>query len=461
MALPAMATVTTQGLKWLDEIRPPARVSVATPMAPGASRDAALRRNVVAELLHGLFGQAGQRLFMAPTFLPAFLFALSGSEIVVGAARAAQALGAMLSPALGAAVIGHRERIKWIGIGAGVLARCQILVVAAAVVVLPIEGAILVTVAALGVMGFANSFGNVTLNALRARVIPAHRRGMLLGLRNTLGGLVAAALAAWAGAQLLGGARAEDPQAYAGLFVLAFCVSAAGLSALALTREPEIVEVMPQRNLRGTLVAARELVRTDSAFAAFFFAYGLGNVSRMGLPFYVLHAGERLEASGAGLTGALLGALTTLWLLSGTCTRLVWGSVGDRHGHGRVIVAGLALWILAQALLIVAFEPAGLMAAFVLLGVASGGFHMGANSRVLELGSAAATPLRLAAVTTFGNGVAALAPLLGGLIGAAAGFPAVFALCMAAQAGAMTMLLVRAPPRDGDLATHDHRETAP
>jgi MFS family permease len=436
-------------------------VSLATALTPRTGGDRDLRRNVFAELLHGLFGQAGQRLFMAPTFLPAFLFALSGSEIVVGAARAAQALGAMLSPALGASFIGHRQRIKWIGICAGFAARSQILVVACAVALLPAEGAIVVIVAALGVMGFANSFGNVTLNALRARVIPARRRGVLLGLRNTLGGLVAAALAAWAGSRLLGGARAEDPQAYTGLFVLAFLVSAAGLSALALTREPASVEVMPRRDLRGTVAAARELLRRDRAFAAFFYAYGLGNVSRMGLPFYVLHAGERLEDAGAGMTGALLGALTTLWLLSGTCTRLVWGSVGDRHGHARVIVAGLALWIAAQALLIVAAEPAGLMVAFVLLGVASGGFHMGANSLVLELGSAAATPLRLAAVTTFGHGVAAIAPLLGGVIGAAAGFPTVFALCMAAQACALVMLLLRAPARDRDLSMENDQETLP
>ena len=438
---------------------PPHHTSAAIPSAPRAPREADLRRNVVAELLHGLFGQAGQRLFMAPTFLPAFLFALSGSEIVVGAARAAQGVGAMLSPALGAAVVGHRQRIKWIGIGAGLLARSQILAVALAVILLPAEGAIAVTIFVLGVMGFANSFGNVSLNALRARVIPAHRRGLLLGLRNTLGGLVAAALAAWAGTTLLDGTRAENPAAYTGLFVLAFCVSVVGLSALALTREPGTVEVMPRRNVRGTFVAAGELLRSDRAFANFFFAYGLGNVSRMGLPFYVLHAGERLDASGAGLTGALLGALTTLWLLSGTCTRLVWGSLGDRHGHARVIVAGLALWIAAQSLLIVAFEPAGLMAAFVLLGVASGGFHMGANSLVLELGSVAATPLRLAAVTTFGNGVAAVAPLLGGLIGAAAGFPTVFALCMTAQAGALAMLLFRPPARNRDLSNATQQET--
>lgn len=441
-----METVTTGVLQCANANRHDPAMSTAAPPRSAVPTDAAvLRRNVTAELLHGLLGQAGQRLFMAPTFLPAFLFALSGSEIVVGAARAAQASGAMLSPTLGAAFIGHRARIKWIGIAAGFLARSQMLLVALAVALLPPAAAVAVTIVALGCMGFANSFGNVALNALRARVIPVDRRGVLLGLRNTLGGLVAAALAAWAGTQLIGGTRAEDPQSYVGLFVLAFVVSATGLAALALTREPEEVEVMPRRDVRGTLRAVRDLLREDRAFAAFFLAYGLGNVSRMGLPFYVLHAGERLEASGAGLTGALLGALTTLWLLSGTCTRLIWGSLGDRHGHARVIAAGLALWIGAQGLLILAAEPAGLMLAFVLLGVASGGFHMGANSLVLELGSAAATPLRLAAVTTFGHAVAAAAPLLGGVIGAAAGFPTVFALCMAAQACALGLLLLRAP----------------
>ena len=55
-----------------------------------------LRRNYTAHLLHGLFGQTGFRLLNAPTFIPAYVFLLSGSEMFVGLARSAQALGQSL-----------------------------------------------------------------------------------------------------------------------------------------------------------------------------------------------------------------------------------------------------------------------------------------------------------------------------------------------------------------------------
>ena len=46
-----------------------------------------LSRNYVAHVLHGLLGQTGFRLVNAPTFLPAYVLLLSGSEFVVGLAR--------------------------------------------------------------------------------------------------------------------------------------------------------------------------------------------------------------------------------------------------------------------------------------------------------------------------------------------------------------------------------------
>lgn len=444
-----MATVIVQGLKCAPMTKPPTIPSTdlrraLPPRSEGAAGLAApklSRRNLVAELLHGLFGHAGQRLFMAPTFLPAFLFALSGSEFVVGMARGIQALGTMLSPALGAAVIGHRVHIKWIGIGSGLFARSQMLVIGVAVLLLPPDVAVVVCLLSLAAKGFGNGFSNVTLNALRARVIPRHRRGIVLGVRNTLGGLVAAALAAWAGASFLANGDASTASAYAEIFILAFAISSLGLLGLAITREPAEAEVLPRRSLGETIGDGLSLLRADRHFASFFLAYGLGTVSRMGVPFYVLHASARLEEQGGAMTGALLGALTTLWLLADTSTRLIWGSLGDRLGHALVMICGIGLWILAQLLLFVATGPGEMMLFFVLVGIASGGFNMGANSLVIELGAPAETALRFATVSTFAHLVATLAPVVGGIISAFAGFPSVFILCMAAQTVALALLI--------------------
>ena len=110
-------------------------------MTPGQEREAHfdrevranLRRNYLSHLAHGLFGQTGMRLINAPTFIPAYVFLLSGSEFAVGAARALQYLGMCLSPIVGATLIEHRRRVLPVGFVIGALMRVQILGLALAV----------------------------------------------------------------------------------------------------------------------------------------------------------------------------------------------------------------------------------------------------------------------------------------------------------------------------------------
>ena len=80
---------------------------------------ASLRRNYAAHLCHGLLGQTGMRLINAPTFIPAYVFALSGSELAVGVARGLQYLGMFLSPIVGATIIEHRRRVLPVAFFAG------------------------------------------------------------------------------------------------------------------------------------------------------------------------------------------------------------------------------------------------------------------------------------------------------------------------------------------------------
>ena len=86
-----------------------------------------LPRNYAAHLLHGLLGQTGFRLINAPTFIPAYLHLLSGSDVAVGIARGLQSLGMFLSPILGATLIEHRRRVLPVGFVVGGLMRLQVL----------------------------------------------------------------------------------------------------------------------------------------------------------------------------------------------------------------------------------------------------------------------------------------------------------------------------------------------
>ena len=68
----------------------------------------ALPRNFAVHLVHGLLGQTGFRLVNTPTFVPAYFLLLSGgSDLAVGLALSLAALGAAITPLMGASLIGH------------------------------------------------------------------------------------------------------------------------------------------------------------------------------------------------------------------------------------------------------------------------------------------------------------------------------------------------------------------
>ena len=66
-----------------------------------------------------MLGMTGFRLVNAPTFLPAYLHMISGSNAIVGLGLALQQVGGVISPIFGASKIEHRTKVMpaamWMG----------------------------------------------------------------------------------------------------------------------------------------------------------------------------------------------------------------------------------------------------------------------------------------------------------------------------------------------------------
>lgn len=386
-----------------------------------------------------MLGQTGFRLVSAPTFLPAYLFALSGSDFVVGLARSLQALGTVASPVIGASLIGHRKKILGITLAASGLMRLQILGLAAAGFLLGVGGATVVAaVAFLALMGFFQGIAQVTMNSLRAKVIPVNRRGIVSGARNFLAGLVSAAVSYAAGAYVIDANLFGN--GYSSVFLLAFVIASFGLGALALTREPKAGSVRSRESVVETFRAVGPILRRQPAFRRFFVARALGSCGRMALPFYILFAGTRME-----LTGATLGLLTTVWMLTSSTANLVWGMLADRRGYKVVMVATLACWTASHVQLLFVDSLVGVIVFFVLMGTASGGFNQSGQNMVLEFGRMEDIPIRLAASGSAVNLVGTIGPAIGGGIVALTGYVELFAATIALQAIALALIVVAVP----------------
>ncbi len=395
-------------------------------------------RNLVAQLSHGMFGQTGFRLIGAPTFLPAYLFLLTQSDLFVGLARSLQAVGTVITPLMGAALIGHRSKILGPTLASSGLMRLSILGLAVVGFLTGADGVSWVAgwaaVFFLTIMGVFQGVSQVTMNALRAKVIPLHRRGIVSGARNFLAGITSAGVSYLAGAYFI--EQDVFGNGYASVFLFAFVIATIGLLTLALTDEPKSADVRPRASIGKTFRDVAPLLREDEAFRRFFIARSLGSFGRMAMPFYILFAGTTLE-----LTGTLLGIVTTAWMLTSSTTNLIWGHVADRSGYKIVMATTLAIWIVAHGTLFFITDATGLIVFFVLMGIASGGFNQAGQNMVLEFGRTADIPIRLAASGSAVNLIGAIGPVLGGLIVAGTGYAPLFAITIATQLVALALII--------------------
>jgi MFS family permease len=400
-----------------------------------------LPRNFVANLAHGMLGLTGFRLMHAPTFVPAYVFALSGSKMAVGLALGAQFIGMAMSSIWGATLIEHRDRVMRVVYGVGWLMRLQILGLALSAFFLTGQWALVAACVFLTLFGFFGGMQGVTFNFLMSKVIPVNQRGKLIGLRNFLGGLTASGVA-YLGGEYLVGSNAFG-NGYGSTFMLAFILTSIGISALTFVREPQSLSVRAQPSrLTERLADIPAILRGDRNYRRFFFARALGALGTAAIPFYILHVGQFVS-----LSGATLGYFSLAFLLSQTVSNLMWGKIADVSGYRLVFLASVGLWCLSAILLIFGGSLALFIVAFCGLGAGFGGYQVASQNFVLEFGKPHELPMLIAVSDTASHLMMALGPLLGGLIATQLGYAHIFWLAVGFKLMAVVMVWFIHEPR--------------
>ncbi len=394
-----------------------------------------LRGNYFAMLAHGLLGQTGFRLIMAPTFVPAYIFVLSGSELVVGVALAAQHLGAALSSMPGGTLLESRRRVLPVLFLMGGLMRSQILVIALAGLWLSPSLSLAVTCLALFLFGLFAGMQGVTFQTILGKIIPVEVRGGLTGFRNATAGLVSAAVAFTGGAYFIEANTWGN--GYAVTFLVAFTLTMLGMMTLIFVREPTDVPVRATAGFRERMREMPALLRSDSAYTAFVIARSVAAIGVMAVPYYVIFAGERV-----GLTGETVGILSVAFLLAATVSDLLWGLMADRTGNRLVFATSVGLWAAATiSLLFVPPTTFWMIVVFAAVGTGMGGYQIGSINLILEFGDQEDRPMRIAMANTAHSLVYALAPLLGGLLTLVVSHPTIFVLASLAQLISLGIIL--------------------
>jgi len=402
-----------------------------------------LRQNYLGNYLHGMLGMTGFRLVNAPTFLPAYLHMISGSNTIVGLGLALQQVGGIISPIFGATKIEHRTKVMPAAILMGGLGRLAILGMALAGWFLKGQPLVATLLFCMFMFGVFMGAQRVVFNLLMSKVIPISRRGRLQAWRNATGGLIAAVLGYLAGTYFIGPNLFGN--GYSTTFVFAFVLTSAGLWALQiLLKEPEPPTTRPQARFRDRLRDFPALISQDRAYGFFLLVQMLATSARIATPFYILYVGQKIQ-----LDGPTLGLLTLAFLGADTASNLVWGYLGDKTGFRLVLLFSIAGWIAATVLLMSLHDVTAIFVAFFGLGAAQAGYMMAANTMILEFGARDDLPMRIAVSATAESITATLGPLFGGLIAEAYGYNVVFGASLGFLAAAFVILLaaVREPRR--------------
>ena len=308
-----------------------------------------LPRNFAGHFLHGMLGMTGFRLFNAPTFLPAYLYLLSGSDFFVGLGQSLQQLGGVVSPVIGATQIEHRKRVLPVAMLMGTLMRIQILGVAVAGWLLHGQALLFTVLGFLFLLGLFSGPQQVAFQLLLAKVIPISRRGILQAVRNVTGGAIAAGLAWVAGHYII--QRNMFGNGYGTTFLLAFVLTSLGLTALrVLMREPVPPTTRAKSRLFDRVREFPVLITQDRAFMYFLIAQTLATAGR---------SGSSRSTSCSPATRwpwmARTSALVTLAFLGAdTVTNMGWGLAGDRFGFRSTFIVSVICWVAATALLMAA-----------------------------------------------------------------------------------------------------------
>lgn len=426
-----------------------ASLAVEPEDSPDASGDAAareeafqtfiwdnLRRNYIGNFVHGMLGMTGFRLINAPTFMPAYLHLISGSNTIVGLGLALQQVGSIISPLVAGAKMEHRLKIMPAAIVLGSLGRLAILGMALSGWFLKDRAQVVTLLLFLFLFGVFMGAQRVAFTLLMSKVIPIGLRGRLQAWRNAIGGLIAAVLAYVSGKYLI--ETNVLGNGYSTTFILAFLLTSAGLWFLQFQiREPIPPTIREPVRMRDRMRDIPGLIAADPAYRWFLVVQMLATSARIATPFYILHVGATMH-----LDGATLGLLSLAFLGADTVSNIVWGYLGDRSGFHVVLLLAIAGWIAATIALMTLDAPAAVFLAFCGLGAASAGYGMASQTMILEFGHRDDLPMRIGISATAEGVTATIGPLVGGTIADLLGYSVVFGASLGLLAAALLTLVV-------------------
>lgn len=400
-----------------------------------------LRHNFTVNVMDGAFFGLALGFASFVTVIPLFVSTMTGSAILIGLIPAIHNVGWELPQLFTARQVARLRRYKPMVILTTIHERLPFLGLAAVAWFLPRLGrevALVLTFGLLTWQGLGGGFTATAWQSMIGQIIPARRRGFFFGTQSAAANLLASGGAVLAGILL---ERLGSPLDWTTCFLLASVSMAVSWVFLARTWEPEHPPADGREDQSGFWNGVGAILQRDVNFRWFLVTRLLSHMAAAAFSFYTIYA-VRHHGLSEGAVGLMTGALLAVQVAANP----IMGWIGDRWSHRAVMEVG-ALAAVASALLAWwAPDTRWFYLVFVLAGVANVTFWTTGLTLTLEFGADAERPTYIGLANTLVAPGAILAPLVGGWLADAAGYPATF--LASAVCGLFTALILHAMVQD-------------
>jgi MFS family permease len=413
-------------------------------LPPGSDPEIArhFRRNFFANGMDMVTWLLGMSFMSISAIMPVYVRHLTDSPLIFGLIPALTDFG-WFAPQLFLAPWVERlpRKYPWVMV-LGAIERVPYLVLPVVVIALdglPGTAAVLIFMILWLWKSFGSGFVASPWQEMLAKVIPVSNRGRFFGLSNLTGQLLGVGGSALAVATLT---SVEYPYNFALSFGVGALAVWASYGFIALTREPaRPAATHSQRLNREYGRRLLSILRRDVNFRTYLISRWLAYFGSMATGFIAVYAVQQFN-----LPDSVAAIYTGILYAASVAGYGVGGTLGDRWGHRRVMQLAGLLWIAALGtLLLVTITQATwlLYVVFALLGFSNAGGVVSDFNLAMEFGPEAERPTYVGLARTSTGPALLIAPLIGGLIAQAIGYPAVFVTSLVFAVGGLSMLTRR------------------
>ena len=300
------------------------------------------RRNHVRGVVAGLFAALSRDFTHPQLILAGLIYALTDSAVLVALVTIINKAAVLAPQLFVSSLLEHADRRKPHFIVLTVVRSIAFLSVALSVGLLGWRTNALTLTAfflCYTVMCSTSGGGHIIFVDMIGRLIPEHRVGSFIGMRNFLGGLAAIAAGALVIQPILAGVTL--PLNYFILALIGVGLAITDMSIWCTCREESGPHAEKKTTLGEAFRRGRYWLKRDHNYRCYFWQRVAFRVNYLGLAFFIPYGTEKLGYENtAGGVAVLGGIMVACIKLSRTVGSGLWGKAADRRGYRFALIGG-------------------------------------------------------------------------------------------------------------------------